>query len=489
MSLQHRVFGSFVWLAASSVLIQIIAFGGSVALARLLTPADFALLAIAMIFVSFSSILSEFGFGLALIQWPGDVDTAVDTTFVLNLVISLALAAGLYLAAPAVAAYYATPAMTWVVRIMGINVLLAGLGIVPGSLLERKMQFRLRATGEVSAQIVYLLVAVPLAWWGAGVWSLVAGTLASTGVRSTVFWLTADVRPALRFDRRIASRLLRFGQHLVLISLMLLAINKFDVFYLGRITSLTEVGYYGLALSMAGLTVDLISSVFGRVTFPAFSQIQHDLRHIGRAYLRSMRLTGFATLPMIFGLMAVAPTGIVAIYGEQWEPAATLTRILCVFALFRALARLTGNIFTATGRPDITTQIAAVRLVTLAVLVVGLGALWQTAGVAWAVSLSMAISGVWSLWRTDRYLAISHRRLWSTIRPPFIAAAGMAALVAWIGHYLPHSLLALVLLVTTGVGCYAGLLWVLDRAGLQREFAELWPLLRARIRPGKKLAV
>ncbi|HXF63748.1 MAG TPA: lipopolysaccharide biosynthesis protein [Caldilineaceae bacterium] len=483
MTLRQRVFGGFVWLTVSSLLVQLITFGTSVALARLLTPADFALLAIAMIFVSLSTILSEFGFGQALIQWPGEVEGAVQTAFVINTVISLAFAAVLYLAAPMIATYYAAPPVTWVVRAMSLNLLLTGISIVPGSLLERRMHFRARARGEIWGQVAYALVSVPLAWWGVGVWSLVAGILVSTGLRSAIFWRAAAVRVALHLDRQAAGRLLRFGRHLVLISLMLFAINRLDIFYLGKVTTLAEVGYYGLALSTVNLTVDLVTSVLARVTFPAFSQLQQDWGQIGRVYLRAMRLTGYITLPMILGLMAVAPAGIIGLYGEQWEPAVALTRILCVFALFRTLGRLVGNIFTATGRPGVTTQLAAVRLVILVTLMVGLGALWQTPGVAWAVSLSMALSGGWSLWLTNRYLGISHRRFWSAIRPQLMAATGMGILVAWIASYLPHSLPALAALVLAGIACYAVLLWLLDRAGIQREIHDLWLLVCERIRP------
>jgi O-antigen/teichoic acid export membrane protein len=489
MTLRQQLFSGVLWTGLATGLSQLLAVGASILLARLLTPDDFALLAIAQIFVTFSITLGEFGFGTALIQWQGEIEPAANVAFVFNLLLSLAMALILFFAAPIVALFYEAPAVTWVVRAMAVNVLLTAGGVVAGSLLERRLDFRRRTVADMASQLVYVFVAVPLAWAGQGVWSLVAGTVLSTAVRSLILWREAKFTPRWRFDREVSRRLFKFGLQVVLIFLLLFAINKLDLLYLGKITTLREVGYYSMALGIVTLTVDLITSLAARVLFPAFSQWQDNLPQVGRAYLHATRLTSYATFPLIFGIMAVAPAGIVSVYGVQWEPVVALARILCFFALFRAMGRLTGNVLTATGRPDLTTRLAIIRLVFLVAALLSLGILWQTPGVAWAVSLATAASTLWSLWITHRYLSISTSRYWSTIRSQLTAAVVMAVVVTLIGQRLPLTLLALVGLVLVGLFCYAGLLLLIDRARVLRDIEELWRLVRERMRPGKEVAV
>ena len=233
-----------------------------------------------------------------------------------------------------------------------------------------------------------------------------------------------------------------------------------------------------MALGIVTLAVDLITSLAARVLFPAFSKLQDDLSQVARAYLRSSMLTSYITFPMIFGIMAVAPAAIVSVYGAQWQPVVELARVLCLFALFRTISRQAGGVLTAIGRPDLTTRLAVVRLVLLVILLVGLGTAWQTLGVAWAVSISMGLSGLAALWLTHRYLSISPHRFWSTIRSPLIAAALMAAVVTWIGLRMPLTLWATLAQVAVGVIGYSGILLLIDRKNVLRDGGDLWRLVR-----------
>lgn len=478
MNLRQKVFSGFFWVAISSVSIQAIGFISSAALARLLTPHDFGLVEIALIFVSLSTTLSEFGFGYALVQWAGDVYEAADTGFFLNTILSLVLALTLFVLAPAVATFYHTIEVTWVLRVLALNIVLSGLGVVPGSLLERELKFRRKTFAEVLPQICYGLIAIGLALIGGGVWSLVAGQIASTLLRTALFWQRAGFCPRCKLDWAIACRLISFGRYLLFIFLLLFVTSKMDIVYLGRVTDPTQMGFYGLAMTIINLPVDLVASLFGRVTFPAFSKLQEEISRVSRVYLRAMNFVTHAALPIIFGIFAVAPAAVIGIYGPKWAPTVALVRVLCLFAFFRTLARLSGNVFTSTGRPDITTKIALLRLTTFGLLLLTLGAVWYTNGVAWAAALSMTISGLWSIWLTNRYLAISYRRFISTIGPQLAAAALMGAGVSLVGLLLPVSIASLVPLVALGIVLYAGLLLAVGGRAVRRDIGDILMLLR-----------
>lgn len=481
MNLRQKVVGGFFWVAVSSVSLRALGFASRAALARLLAPRDFGLIEIALVFVSLSTILAEFGLGEALIQWVGDVRKAAYTGFFLNTVLSLAAALALFALAPTVARFYQTAEVTWVVRGLALNTAIFGLGVVPGSLLERELAFRRKTFAEVAPQVCYALVAIGLALAARGVWSLVAGLVASTLLRTALFWHCTGLRPKLRFDRVVARRLVSFGRYLVFISLLLFAATKMDIAYLGRVTDPTQVGFYGLAITITSLGVDLTTSLFGRVTFPVFSRLQEDTRQVGRVYLRAIHYSAYAALPMIFGIFAVAPWAVICIYGARWAPAVPLTRILCLFALFRTLARLAGSVFTATGRPDVTTKIIVVRVSLFGLLLLVLGSRWYASGVAWAAGFSMAVSGAWSIWLVNRHLSIPHRRFMSAIALQMGAAAVMCVGVTLTGMALETSVFSLALLVALGVALYAGLLAAFGGRPVRRDLDDILALLRERL--------
>lgn len=481
MNLRQKVFGGFFWVAVSSLSVRVLGFASGAVLAQLLPPRDFGLIQIALVFVSLSTILAEFGLGEALIQWVGDVHKAAYTGFFLNTVLSLAAALALFALAPTVARFYQTAKLAWVIRGLALNTAISGLGVVPGSLLERELAFRRKTFAEVLPQVCYALVAIGLALAAHGVWSLVAGLIASTLLRTALLWQCAGLRPKLRFDRVVARRLVSFGGYLVFISLLLFAATKMDVAYLGRMTDPTQVGFYGLALSITALGVDLTTSLFGRVTFPVFSRLQEETRQVGRAYLRAMSYSAYAALPMIFGIFAVAPWAVIGIYGAKWGPAVPLTRILCLFALFRTLARLVGTVFTATGRPDVTTKIIVVRVSLFGLLLLVLGSRWHARGVAWAAGFSMAVSGVWSIWLVNRHLSIPHRRFVSAIALQMGAAAVMCVGVTLTGMAMETSVVSLALLVALGVALYVGLLAAFGGRPVRRDLDDILALLRERL--------
>jgi len=481
VNLRQKVAGGLFWAAVSSVSVQVVGFVSSAVLARLLTPYDFGLLEIALVFFSISAIIGDFGFGQALVQWAGSVREAASTGFFAVMGLSLVAAVLLVTAAPAVAAFYNQAEVAWILRALALSTILTGIGVIPSSLLEKELGFRRKTSAEVAPQVAYAFVAIGLAYAGFGVSSLVAGLLVAAFLRALLLWQRAGFRPHLCFDWVIAGRLVSFGRYLAFISLLLYATSKLDVVYLAYVADAADVGYYGLAVTITNLAVDLVASLFGRVTFPAFSALQDDVRRVGRAYLRAVSFMTYAAFPIAAGLFAVAPAAVVGIYGEDWAPAVPLVRILCLFALIRALSRLTGSIFTSTGRPDVTTRIVVVRLAMFGLLLLALGSIAGTPGVAWAAAVSMTVAGLWAVWLTNRHLGIPQRRFLSAVGPQLTAAVLMGAVVTVAGTFLPTAFGALAALVPLGVLVYLAFLFLLQREGVRRDWSEILALLQERL--------
>lgn len=482
MSLKDRVVDGVLWVGASSLVSQGIGIASSIILARLLSPDDFGLLEITLVLVTLSNVLTEFGLGQALIQWDGsNIHDAANTSLIICISLSALFCIILILVAPLIASFYQLREATNVIRAMSVSVLLGGVGIVPGSLLERKLDFRRKTLSEVVPRVCYGIVAIVLAFLGMGVWSLVIGQLSSVFLQSLLVWTCSDFRPSCKLAKAAARRLLRFGGPLVFMSLLLLATRKMDIAYLGRRTNMAEVGFYGLAMTISNLTVDFTASLLGRVTFPAFARLQDDFDRLAQAYLKATRFISYAALPAILGGVAVAPAVILAVYGHRWGEVAFLFRILAIYAISRSLSRLCGSIFTATGHPGTTTRIVVLRLILFGVLLLFMGAAWGTSGVAWAASLSMLVAGWWSIWLTNRHLGVAHRSFLAAIGPQMMAAAIMCILLMFLGHLSMPPWMLSILQVVCGIILYVILLFALANETVRTDLREIWALLRQRV--------
>ena len=168
-----------LWTGLGQVLRQVIQVIGSVALARLLVPDDFGVLGMAMFFVGIGQLFADFGIGSAIIQARSDDRVVLSSCFWLNLAVAATLALLVLVAAPWIADFYQRSDLAPMVAVLSLNLLLAGLQVVPQALLYRDMRFADLAKAQVLGSLAGALVAIMMAWYGAGVWSLVAQPLAS----------------------------------------------------------------------------------------------------------------------------------------------------------------------------------------------------------------------------------------------------------------------------------------------------------------------
>ena len=170
----------------------------TVVLARLLAPADFGLLAILLVFTSVGALLTDAGFGVALIQRRASTPDDETTVFCTTLCTSLLAATGMWFAAPGIAAFYDMPSLVPMARAIAWVLPLGAIGAVPDALLTRQLLFRSRTRAQVWASLSSACVAIFLAWRGAGAWSLVFQSLVESGMRTSLLWLLSGWRPAGR---------------------------------------------------------------------------------------------------------------------------------------------------------------------------------------------------------------------------------------------------------------------------------------------------
>lgn len=377
------------WRLVSAVVQGAMQFGVGVLLARLLPPAAFGLIALAMVVTGFASSVSDLGLGAAVVQRRDLTERHLRVSFTTSMLMALGLTLVLVALSPFSAPLLRDPAVPAVLRAEAVIFLFGGLGSTARAVLRRDLRFQpLFWTGFLSYLVGYAGVATGMALLGYGVWSLVAGALAQALLESVLCLVVVrhSLRPLL--SRAELRELFGFGAGASVNNVINYVARNADNMIVGRWLGEAALGLYGRAYNLMQLPLNYLGVATHQVLFPAMSEIQDDRPRMGRAYLTSVQVTTLVTAPVMAGMAVAAPHMTVALYGRAWTGMVLPLQVLCVAGLFRAIYHLAGSVTYAAGRvyAELKRQVGYAALVVAGGVA---GAHWGVAGVAIGVTLAI----------------------------------------------------------------------------------------------------
>lgn len=455
--LERRLGSALLWLYVTQYSGKLLVFVSVAILARLLSPDDFALVAIALALIVFVDSL-EVGVGSALIYLDrGDARDSANTAFTLHLLTAIVAAAGFNIAAPWVADLFGEPRLEWIVRLMSLNLVLRALGQTHENLLRRELDFRSRLVPELGSGMTKGLSSVGLALGGAGVWALVFGQLLGSLVRTILLWVKVPFRPRLDIGRGgRAKRLLSYGLPLMGGAIIeSVAINA-DYLVIGNVLGVTVLGFYVIAYRIPQLVFEEALGQIHHALFPFYSRSREDGGDTGGRYFTTVRLVSLVTVPLVVPLTVLAEPAVRVVFGTEWGPSADILPGLAIGATLLSVGGLSGDLFKAQGRQYV------VPLMTLAFACLWIPALiliapYGAPAVAWAYAAGGVLwtAGYWTCAR--RMLGTGYRFHVRAVTPA-LAAGACAVAVSFAVRLLiggPASLfigVALILVTWVAVG-------------------------------------
>lgn len=473
--LRERALGGAIWSAAGMAFTFVVQFAVAMALARLLSPRDFGLMAIAALVCNFAMVFGEMGIGMAVVQRRDVSDVQLSSFFALNLLSSSILAGALSLAAPLIAAYFKSPEAAPLVRLSSLGLPLGALGLSHGYLLQKELSFKLYSIAGAIAAVAYGIVGIAAAAIGAGAASLAWAFLAQQGALSTFLWFFCPWRPRLsQMSLKSLSGMLSFGFNLTGERIVGYFGDNIDTAVVGRFLGATSLGFYNMAWKMTMFPASRIPPVVSRVAFPALSIVQENKRKVREAYLQMLRHMALIAFPLLSIVAILAPELILLLYGRGWEPAVVLVQLLAVAGCLRMIGTIVGSVFYSQGRPDLSFRLILLDLGISAALI-PLGARWGAEGVAGAVSAFYVIAVFIDFIVVCRLIELELSEVARALLAPSTAALAMSACVAAVRFYgqslglAPGPILAAGSF--TGVLAYGIAMFLLDRKAAS-DFAK-----------------
>ncbi len=352
-SLKDKTVKGTFWSAADAFLGQGVMFLVGIVLARLLSPEEYGLIGIVIIFTTVMAAIMDSGFSSALIRKIEVRDEDYNTLFVFNLTVSVALFALLYAGAPWIAQFFERPQLVALVRVMGLILILQSLCIVQETILKRRIDFKTRTKASFISAVSSGVIGIGMAIAGYGVWSLVGQQLSRQLVYTVCLWVFNKWWPKLKFSIESLRYMWWFGWKLLVSGLLDKLWAELKKVVVSKYYSPATLGQFSKAGEFAKIFSSNFTGIIQRVTYPALAQVQDDPKRMVSAYRRVIKTTMFVTVVCMFSVGAVAEPLIYCLVGPKWHVAATFLPLICIYRSMYPLQAINLNMLKVLGRTDI----------------------------------------------------------------------------------------------------------------------------------------
>lgn len=435
--LKDKTIKGTIWSGIDNVAQFGVTFIVSIVLARLLSPDDYGLIGIIAIFTAVCQALINGGFTTALIRKKDATDDDYNTAFIVNLGVSVLLYVVIFLISPFIAVFFHREELVSLTQVSSLGMIIGALGLVQQTRLIKRIDFKTQTKITIVASVASGMVGITMALMGLSVWSLVAQSLTSQGLRTILLWVANRWVPQLRFSSASFHELFGFGWKMMLSGVLDTLWKELYQVVVGKFYSPATLGQYTRAKQFSKLFSSNLTAVIQRVTFPVLSDIQDDKQRLVSAYRRIIKTTMFITAVSMFSLGAVSEPLLYCLIGPQWHEAATFLPLICISGSLYPLHALNLNILQVQGRSDLFLVLEIIKkIIGLAPLFVG--AFVGIMPMLYVNLLTGIISYFLNSYWTGKFLGYSS---WMQIKDvaPSYGVATIVAVSVWFLKYLPIS--------------------------------------------------
>lgn len=360
-SLKSKAVAGLFWSFTERIGQNGIQFVLSIVLARLILPEEFGQIAMLMVFTSIAGTIVDSGFGAALIQRKSASYVDECSVFYFNIAISILLAGLLCLAAPFIAAFYETPILEPLTRVLSLLLVIGALGMVQMTMLTKKLDFKTQMKIGIVATVLSGVIGVYMAYRGFGVWSLAVQSISRGIFRSVLLWVFQSWRPGWVFSMDSLRSMFPYGSKLLCATLVASVFDNLYFIVIGKAFSLQDLGFYSRAKGLQQIPVASIAHSVGRVTFPVFSSVQDDKPRMKRGVRKSLMILAFINFPMMVGLAVVAEPLVIVLFTDKWLAAVPYLQLMCFVGALHPLHGVNVNVLKAQGRADLNLKINVLK--------------------------------------------------------------------------------------------------------------------------------
>lgn len=475
-NLQQKTKKGLVWSMIERFATQGVQFLFGIILARLLSPDDYGIIAMPLVFLAIAQCIIDSGFSTALIRKPELTEDDLSTAFYFNIGIGILCYAVLFFSSPLIADFYHTPILSSLLKVTALAVLFNPLCAVQQAILTRKIDFKTQAIVSLSGAVVSGIVGLYMAYNGFGVWSLVFQQVGGYVMRTILLWILGKWKPKRKWSWESFHYLWGFGSKMLGSGLLDTIYNNIYPIVIGKYFSAQDLGNYTRAQQFSSLPSSNVTGVLQRVTFPVLSSIQNEDERLARNYRKILKLSAFLIFPLMLILSAVADPLIRVLLSDKWEGCIILLQILCFSLMWYPIHAINLNLLTVKGRSDLFFRLEVFKkIIGVSIMVVTIphGIIWMVSGGI----VSSMISLIINTYYTGKLINVGYLKQMGDLLPIF--GVSFAVWIIVHGSMMMSSNIYVQLII----GCLVGVIvyLVLAKLFLRTEWEDTMSMVPDRL--------
>lgn len=394
-SLKNKTKKGLAWSMIERFATQGVQFLFGIILARLLSPDDYGVIAMPLVFLAIAQCIIDSGFSTALIRKPELTEDDLSTAFYFNIGIGILCYAVLFFSSPLIADFYHTPILSSLLKVTALAVLFNPLCAVQQAILTRKIDFKTQAIVSLSGAVVSGIVGLYMAYNGFGVWSLVFQQVGGYVMRTILLWILGKWKPKRKWSWESFHYLWGFGSKMLGSGLLDTIYNNIYPIVIGKYFCANDLGNYTRAQQFATLPSSNVTGVLQRVTFPVLSSIQNEDERLAKNYRKILKLSAFLIFPLMLMLSAIADPLVRVLLTDKWEGCIILLQIICFSMMWYPIHAINLNLLTVKGRSDLFFRLEIFKKVVGVIIMcitIPNGILWMVSGSVVSSMIALVIN-------------------------------------------------------------------------------------------------
>lgn len=365
----HSKSSAYFWTSLEKFGSQGVQFIIGIILARILSPRDYGVVGILLVFTAVAQILIDSGFTKALIQKNDKSKKDISTVFTFNLVIALIIYAILWFCAPSISTFYEEPSLIPLLRVLSLVLISNALFAIPNTLLSIDLNFKTIAKINASAIVLSGLFAVYLAYNGFGVWSLVLQYLSRSVLLLIFFTISNRYKYQLSFSKESFNSLFKFGSNLMISNLLNVVVGKFSSLFIAKVVSTTDLGFYTRGMQFPDVAIGTLGAVLDTVLLPSLAK-NKDKASLKSEFERVIVLLHLITLPITIILAVLAEPIVLLLLTDKWLAVVPILQIYCVSRYFNNLISINVNILYVLNKTNLVLRQHYIKIAIRVILII-----------------------------------------------------------------------------------------------------------------------
>ena len=417
-SLKNKTQKGLAWSMIERFATQGVQFLFGIILARLLSPDDYGIIAMPLVFLAIAQCFIDSGFSGALIRKPELTENDLSTAFYFNIGVGVICYLILFFTSPLIADFYNTPILADLLKVTALATLFNPLCAVQQAILTKKIDFKTQAIVSLAGALVSGIVGLLMAYNGFGVWALVFQQVGGYVIRTVLLWMLCKWKPKRKWSWDSFHYLWGFGSKMLASGLLETIYSNIYPIVIGKYFSANDLGNYTRAQQFSNLPSSNVTGVLQRVTFPVLSSIQNEDERLARNYRKILKLSAFLIFPLMMMLSAVAGPLVRVLLTDKWEGCIILLQILCFSLMWYPIHAINLNLLTVKGRSDLFFRLEVIKKimgVSIMVITIPHGIIWMVSGGI----VSSMISLIINTYYTGKLIKVGYLKQMGDLLPVF----------------------------------------------------------------------